>query len=219
MNRLKAWANEWRPMSITGGAPFFPLLVLFGLNAVDELDRTAFAVLTPEIRDHFRLDIQGILTVVTLTAFFTPFIGVTVAYFADRTKRVRLAVAGAAVWGLFSVATGFAPVLWVLALSRAFAGAGRTVNTPTHNSLIADYYDVTVRPKVYGFHRVANSLGQMVGPIIAGLLAVWFHWRVPFVVFAIPTLIFVVIGLRLKEPVRGAHERRAAGASAETEGT
>ncbi len=217
MNRLREFAREWRPSAITGGAPIYPLLVLFGLNAVDELDRTAFAVLTPEIRDHFRLDIQGILTIVSLTAFLAPFVGITVAYFADRTKRVRIAAGGAAVWGLFSLMTGVAPLLWMLALSRAFAGMGRAVNTPTHNSLIADYYDVGVRPKVYGVHRVANSVGQMVGPILAGLLAVWFHWRVPFVVFAVPTLIFVLLALRLREPVRGAHERRAAGASAESQ--
>src|SRR5688572_10761646 len=30
---------------VTGGAPVYPLLVLFGLNAVDELDRTAFGIL------------------------------------------------------------------------------------------------------------------------------------------------------------------------------
>ena len=43
--------DEWRLSTITLGAPAFPLVVLFGLNAVDELDRTAFAVLLPDIRD------------------------------------------------------------------------------------------------------------------------------------------------------------------------
>ena len=46
------------------GAPLFPLLVLFGLNAVDELDRTAFAVLLPDIRDEFGLNLTGILGLV-----------------------------------------------------------------------------------------------------------------------------------------------------------
>ena len=50
---------------------------------------------------------------------------------------------------------------------------------------------------------------------MAGLLAYWFGWRVPFIVFAVPTLIFVVLALRLQEPVRGAHERRAMGADEE----
>ena len=39
------------------GYPLFPLVTLFGLNAVDELDRAAFGILLPEIRDHFGLDL------------------------------------------------------------------------------------------------------------------------------------------------------------------
>ena len=38
---------------IVGTGSVFAIVVLFGLNAVDELDRTAFGILLPEIRDHF----------------------------------------------------------------------------------------------------------------------------------------------------------------------
>ena len=41
--------------SITGDGPLYALLILFGLNSVDELDRTAFAILAPEIREEFEL--------------------------------------------------------------------------------------------------------------------------------------------------------------------
>ena len=37
----------------------------------------------------------------------------------------------------------------------------------------------------------------------------------PFLVFVIPTLIFAVLALRLKEPIRGRWERQATGASQE----
>ncbi len=36
-----------------------PLIILFGLNAVDELDRTAFGILLPDIQDDFGLDLTG----------------------------------------------------------------------------------------------------------------------------------------------------------------
>src|SRR5688572_18792425 len=52
---IKKWFEEWRPSTVTMGAAAFPLLILFGLNAVDELDRAAFTLLLPEIRDHFDL--------------------------------------------------------------------------------------------------------------------------------------------------------------------
>jgi branched-chain amino acid transport system ATP-binding protein len=86
------------------------------------------------------------------------------------------------------------------------------VVTPTHSSLLSDWYEPAARVKVFAFHRLANSVGQIVGPAVAGLVAYFLGWRWPFFLFAIPTLVFVVLSLRLREPVRGGHERRAAGA-------
>jgi hypothetical protein len=51
-------------LAITLGGPLLPLGVLFGLNAVDELDRTAFAVLLPDIRDQFGLSNAAALCLV-----------------------------------------------------------------------------------------------------------------------------------------------------------
>src|SRR3546814_10715175 len=62
-------------------------------------------------------------------------------------------------------------------------------------------------------HRAANAGGAFLGPLAAGLLAQSFGWRVPFFVFTVPTMFFVVLAWRLSPPVRGAHERRAMGAS------
>jgi branched-chain amino acid transport system ATP-binding protein len=119
-------------------------------------------------------------------------------------------------WGTFSVATGLAPSAGLLAVARAGAGLGRSATTPTHFSLLADYYPVEIRPKVYGVHRAANSVGQFLGPLLAGVLAFFLGWRAPFLIFALPTAILVVLAMRLREPVRGGYDRLAAGADAET---
>ncbi|HYH47963.1 MAG TPA: MFS transporter [Acidimicrobiia bacterium] len=199
-------------LGLTEGEPLFPLVVLFGLNAVDELDKTAFNVLAPEIRRSFDLGISGILGLVAVIELVAIVLGLPLAYWADRRSRVRLAARGATLWGGFSLATGLAPSVGLLAGARAGAGIGRAVVTPTHFSLLADYYPPEIRPKVFGTHRAANSLGQFVGPIVAGGLALWLGWRAPFVLFTVPTVVFVVLALRLREPTRGAHDRRAAGA-------
>jgi branched-chain amino acid transport system ATP-binding protein len=200
---------------ITGGGPIYPLLILFGLNAVDELDRTAFTVLLPEIREAFGLNLTGVLGIVAAVGAAALALQVPIAQLADRSSRSRLTLVGAALWAVFSFATGLAWVLWALAVARAGSGIGKAVVDPTHNSLIADYYAPEHRNKVFAFHRSANVLGQIVGPILAGVIAYQFGWRWPFIVFAVPTLILVVVGLRMKEPIRGAHERRAMGASEE----
>jgi ABC-type branched-subunit amino acid transport system ATPase component/predicted MFS family arabinose efflux permease len=205
------------PAAATGGAATVPLLILFGLNLVDELDRTAFGVLLPEIRDHFGLSNAGVLSVISLVGILALGGQVIVGYYADRMSRVRLAVFGACVWALFTLLTGMATTVAMLVVARCMTGIGKAVNDPTHNSLLADYYPPDARPGVYGYHRAANSVGQFLGPILGGGLGYAFGWRVPFFLFAIPTVVLVVLALRhLKEPVRGQHERALEGADDET---
>ncbi len=206
--------KRWTLKDALGGAPTLPLWILFGLNAVDELDRSAFAVLTPTIRDHFGLDNQGILTVVSIVALVALGSQLVFGFYADRVSRVRMATIGALVWATFTLFTGLAPTILLLLIARAATGLGRAVNDPTHNGLIADYYEPSVRTNAYGFHRIANYVGLIVGPLFGGLLASLFGWRAPFLVFWIPTVVLVVLAWRyLKEPVRGYHERALMGAS------
>ena len=68
---------------------------------------------------------------------------------------------------------------------------------------------------MYSFHRAANAVGAIIGPLTAGIIAYRWGWRWPFIIFTFPTLIFVVLAWRLREPKRGVFERRAAGASEE----
>ena len=201
--------------AMVGDGPVFPLLVLFGLNAVDELDRTGFGILLPNVRDEFGMSNAGILTLVGVTALGALLLQLPIAVLADRGNRVVLALAGAGAWAFFSIGTGAATAIWVLIVARTGSGIGRAVVDPTHNALLSDLYPVDRRPSVFSFHRGANVLGQFLGPLLAGLLAAAFTWRAPFFVFAVPTVVLIVLGLRLRDPVRGAHERRAAGASEE----
>ncbi len=200
---------------LTGDFPVYPLLILFGLNAVDELDRTGFGILLPNIQAAFGLDLTGILTVVAVTTGVALILQIPIAHYADRSNRVRLALIGAVIWSVFSAGTGLAIFVWMLYVMRIGSGLGKAVVDPTHNSLLADYYPPGLRPRVFSFHRGANAVGAFIGPLSAGVIAYYTSWRVPFFIFAIPTLILVVLGLRLKEPVRGAHEREAMGASAD----
>ena len=203
------------PAYVTGGAPVLPLAVLFGLNAVDELDRTGFAVLLPEIRDHFGMSDAGALAEVSVSTVAVLLLAVPLSFYCDRANRVRIATVGAAMSACFSIATGLAVNTAMLIAARIGCGTGRAVVEPTHNPLLADWYPPEARVKVFSVHRLANSVGQILGPILAGSLALWFGWRTPFIVFAVPTAVFVVLALRLREPVRGGHERRAAGGDEE----
>lgn len=189
--------------AIGGGASLIPLLILFGLNAVDELDRAAFGVLLPEIRDEFGLDLVG---VTSLTAAVIPaglLFALPIARLADRRRRVPVAITGAVVWGIFCLMTGLAPTILLLYLARVGAGLGRAVNSPVHPPLLSDYYPATARAKVFGVHRIANPTGQFAAPLIAGFVAAAIGWRWPFVILSVPTFALVLLAIvYLREPAR-----------------
>ncbi|MEM7140004.1 MAG: MFS transporter [Actinomycetota bacterium] len=192
---------------IVGTGPILPVTVLFGLNAVDELDRAAAAILAPEILEEFDLSFGSYFLIIAIVSLFVLIAQPLVAGLADRHNRVRIALVGALAWAFFSFTTGLAVGVVMFVAARIGSGIGKAVNDPTHGSLIADWYKPNDRPKVYSFHGAANAVGAGFGPLFAGMLAFSFGWRTPFLLFAFPTIAIVLVGLKLREPIRGALER------------
>jgi len=191
-----------RLTTLTAGAPTLPLLVLFGLNLVDEFDRVAFGVLTPEIRNAFGLTDSEVVAIASLAAVIVLVAALPIGYLADRVKRVRLSALAALVWGSMTILTGAAPIVAVLFLARLGAGLGRIVNEPVHASLLSDYYEPKTHPRVFAFHRLANPLGLTSALVIGALATVW-SWRIVFFGLAVPTFVLVFTLLKLREPLRG----------------
>ena len=206
-----------RLQRVFGGVSPYPLIILAGLAFMDAADQSAYGVLLPDIRDALHLTDTGILLVTAIGGAMGLLGTVPIAWMADRSSRVRLALVGAAVWALFSVSTGLATVVVVLVIVRCGTAIGQAVVFPTHNSLLADYYPIDTRPKVYASHQLGNVGGQLFGVLIGAGLATAFNWRVPFIAFGIPVVLLVILGLAMREPVRGGYERAAAGIDAEAE--
>jgi ABC-type branched-subunit amino acid transport system ATPase component/predicted MFS family arabinose efflux permease len=187
---------------LTAGFPILPLGILFGLNLVDEFDRVAFAALISEIRDAFDLSDEGILQVAGFAGLATLLLSLPMGVLGDRVNRIRLAIGAAALWGTCAVFTGLVPTVWLLFIVRLGAGLGRIINEVVHPSLLSDLYPRETHPRVFGVHRIANSAGQIAGPI-AGILAALISWQAAFVLLAIPTGALLAAALRLREPRRG----------------
>ncbi|MEX2658964.1 MAG: MFS transporter [Acidimicrobiales bacterium] len=190
--------------SITAGASVVPLAVLFTLNFVDEFDQIAFNALAPEIRNAFGLTDAGITNLRGITGILTLLAALPLGVLADRVNRVKVSIAAAVLWGVASVLTGVVGAIFLLYLVRLGSGLGRIINEVVHPSLLADYYEPKAHPRVFGVHRLANSLGALAGPI-AGLVAGALNYRAAFFLLAIPTVISLLFGVsRLREPKRGA---------------
>ena len=156
----KGWVR-----AVTGGAPLYPLAILFGLNAVDQADQRIFALLAPNIRDNFHLDNSEFLLIVALGLVLGLLLSIPFGFAADRIPRLPIVIGGAVAFGVFSMFTGLATSIWMLVIARAGTAFGTAVSNPTHNSLLADYYDIPDRPKVYSVHRAALAVGVCLGPL------------------------------------------------------
>ncbi len=196
-----------RLAKLGGGVSLFPLGVLFAIELLDQATQSAFNVLTPNIRDAFHLTNAGILLIVAIAGAAALACTLPIAVLADRTNRVRIALVGALVGAAFSIGLGVAQTVVVATIMLVGVSMGQAVIFPTHNSLLADYYPVPVRPRVYSAHRSGISIGAIVGVLLGAGLATVFTWRAPFFFFAVPIVVVVIVGLRLREPPRGRHEQ------------
>ena len=191
--------------ALTGGDPTAPLVVLFGLNFVDELDRIAFGILAPEIGGTFDLADSTVILISSLVAVFTLVAALPAAVIGDRANRVRLVAFAAMAWSSMSVLTGIAgatKILAVLVIARFLAGIGRVINEPVHSSLLADYYKAEHQPKVFALHRFANPASSA-SAVAIGALALVIPWQAVFIILAVPTALLILSMLKLREPLRG----------------
>jgi predicted MFS family arabinose efflux permease len=136
-------------------------------------------------------------------------LGVPAAMLADRSNRVRLVGGACIVWSVFTAACGLAGNFWQLALARFGVGVGEAGGTAPSLSILADYYPPQSRAAVIGLFTVNGPLGAFLGISVGSWAAQEFGWRGAF--FAVGMLGILagpLLLLLVREPVRGATERR-----------
>ena len=193
-----------------GGYRIAMVLLLFTI--LEEFDRVALQVLGPDIQkslgisDTLLLGLQSFGGVVLVLATL-PF-----AWLADRRRRVRVLSAASALWLAFVALTGSVVNSFQMGLARAGSGFGASARVPIGPSLVADQYPLAVRTRIFAIEALGRPLGQVIGPLFAGLVVVWAgndggDWRLVFFALLIPAGITVLWSLSLREPERGRQEQ------------
>lgn len=113
-------------------------------------------------------------------------------YYTDRLRRRKpIAVAGYVVTSLGTAAFGLATSAWHVLLARAFAWFGRGVRTPVRKALLAGAVTKETYGRAFGFERMMDTLGAIVGPASAFFLlqVLNHHYPTLFALTLIPGLI------------------------------
>jgi MFS family permease len=111
--------------------------------------------------------------------------------YTDKLQRRKpIAVVGYLVTALGTASFGLATNAWHVLIARASAWLGRGVRTPVRKALLAAAVTKETYGRAFGFERMMDTIGAIVGPATAFLLLSAFHHHYPplFAVTLIPGL-------------------------------
>ncbi|GAC1328634.1 MAG: hypothetical protein NVSMB17_04280 [Candidatus Dormibacteria bacterium] len=210
---LRVYGSQLLPNTVAGGGPVVPLFIVGLVVLFNGADLQALFVLAPQMRPSLGFDLAFLFLFSQVITFVSLVMAPLVGQLADSTRRVYLLRAGALATHLGSIALGFASSPAALLGARAVTAVGRSVQDPPLFPLLADYYPPERRGRVFSFVLQYGTLGQIMAPLLVGLIAGTFGWRAAFVVFGGLAGTLSLGYFLLKEPVRGRQDRLAAGAS------
>jgi MFS family permease len=183
-------------------------LTLFLLTAAyffSYMDRSIVAILQELIRHDLKLsDTQLALVGGLAFALFYAFLGIPVAWLADRWSRKKIIAISLALWSAMTAVTGLANNFTHLLLARIGVGVGEAGSSPPSHSMIADLYPPEKRAGAMAIYTLGVVLGGAGGAIIGGMVGHLYGWRAAMFVVGLPGVaLAVVVWFFVVEPRRG----------------
>lgn len=114
------------------------------------------------------------------------------SYLTTKLSKRTIVTIGLGVYLIGGVGPQFMPTIESLILFRLVLGAGVGILMPLSESLIYDYYTGQERTKMMGYNSAFSNFGGIITILLAGWLAT-FSWKLPFNVYFLGLLIFVLV--------------------------
>ena len=172
------------------------LLTLAGIQFSHILDFMIMMPLGPILMRTFGIGTHEFGLLVASYSFSAAASGVLASTFVDRFERKRLMLIVFSLFGLATLACGLAPNYAMLLVARGLAGAFGGVMGAMVQTLIGDAIPYARRAKASGLVATAFSISTVAGVPFSLWLATILNWRAPFIVIAVLSLVFILIGVR-----------------------
>lgn len=179
----------------------------FALMLSDYLSRQAVAAVFPMLKAEWGLSDAQLGSLVSVVALTVAVMSFPIALAADRFGRVKSITAMAIVWGLATVASGFANGFVALLIARIVIGLGEAGYGGAGGAVLVHVFPKRTHSAVLGAFMSAALFGSMLGVILGGVLAKQIGWRMAFMVIgAAGVLLALLYPLVVKEPEHSTHE-------------
>ncbi|MEM9706513.1 MAG: MFS transporter [Pseudomonadota bacterium] len=180
----------------------FILVVVYTFNFID---RQIVGILAVPIKADLGLsDTQLSLMGGLAFALFYTFLGIPIAWLADRRSRVWIMTAALTIWSAMTAVCGLAQNFTQLFLARLGVGVGEAGGVAPAYSLIADYFPPHQRARALSVYSFGIPIGSALGILLGGVLTSYLDWRAAFIIVGLVGLaIAPVFRLTMREPRRG----------------
>jgi EmrB/QacA subfamily drug resistance transporter len=174
---------EQQALTITTGFPSsrplrVALIVLALAQLMVVLDVAIVNVALPSIERAFSLGADGLEWVANAYAITFGGLLLLGGRAGDRFGRLRVFVAGVAVFSAGSLAGGLAGSAAALISARALQGVGAALMSPTALALLADtFVEGRARLRALGVYSAVSAGGGALGLLLGGLITTYLSWR------------------------------------------
>lgn len=184
----------------------YVVALLAAATFLSNVDGAVLPVVAQRIQAEFGItdtQLGALISAFTIALALTT---IPIGYLTDRWPRRIILGIGMAVWSVATLLSGFTRPFLQMFAARAITGIGEATVVPVTTSLIGDQFSASSRGRAMGAVSAAIGLGQAVGIIAVGAVAVHFGWRWAFYIAGIPGILLVPLFLTMREPLRGAAE-------------
>ncbi len=122
--------------------------------------------------------------------------GLPAGLITDRFGGKATTVASVALAALGALVAGFSTGLPQLAVGLVVMGFGASLYHPSGFTTLSGILGTKGVGRAMGVHGIGGNLGQVLGPLVTGILVLWWGWRAPFIIWAVPGFIGAFLAFR-----------------------
>jgi MFS family permease len=221
------------PLKTEAGATRVPryawyvVTVLMLCYTLSFIDRQILSLLVTPIKTDLGISDTrvGLLQGFSFAVFYA-LMGLPLGRLADVRSRRNLISVGILFWSFFTSACAGAKSFTTLFLARMGVGVGEAALNPAAFSMLSDYFPKERLGAAVSVFYFGNLLGSALALIVGGVTVEYVtrlhevtlplfgtiaSWRLTFLVLGIPGVLFSLLALTIKEPIRKSLMRTSAG--------
>lgn len=169
------------------------VFILTVLNLFNYVDRFLMSASLSKVKADFVLsDLQSGLL---FSSFVIPYVifSLLLAYYADRTNRIRILKMGCLLWSCAAVLTAFCQSYFQILMCRSLLGIGEAAFAAVAPAVVHHLCPPTSRGRLMALFTSGLPLGMALGFVGGGYLADQRGWRSAYLYLGIPALIVSLI--------------------------